>query len=344
MKRRATRRKTLVLLSVAALLVGLRAALPGIVKSKINDKLARLENWDAAVSDVDLKLLRGGILLKGIKAANKHSPMRATVAHAAVNVSWSALLKRRLVASVDILGPRAALTLKRAEKKEAKKAAVKTKEKVSAWPDPSEMFPFRIDEIKVREGEVEVAEGQAKAEIGGLYLVVRGLTNLDKDARARGEAGASFPGGGTAKIDFRLQPASKPPAFDLNVEVKKVDLASLNPLLLAQFGMDVEKGKFELVAEATSAAGGFTGYVKPFVDDLKMGPTGGRDKGPAKVIKEAVVGAVAAVLKNKKTEAVAAKVPFEGKYDDPDIGVWEALVSVLRNAFVKALTPSFEGV
>lgn len=331
-----------ILLAAAAVLVGLRAALPVIVKSKINDKLARLENWDAAVSDVDLKLLRGGILVKGINAASKHSPMRASVAHVAVNISWSALLRRRMVASVDVLRPRAALTLKRAEKKEVKKAAVKAEKKVEAWPPVDQMLPFRVDSFKVRDGEVEVTEGGAKAELKEVYFAARGLTNIGENARARGEAGASFPKGGTAKVDFHLVPESKPPAFGVAVAVKQVDLAALNPLLLAQFGMDVEKGKFELVAEATSAAGGFTGYVKPFVDDLKMGPTGGKDKGPAKVIKEAVVGAVASALKNRKTEAVAAKVPFEGKYDNPDIGVWQALVSVLRNAFVKALTPTFE--
>jgi len=334
--------KIKVLLGAAAVLVGIRAALPSVITARVNASLSRVPGWEARVSDVDLALLRGAVVVQGIKAESKESTIRVTVARVSVNISWSDLLRRRLVASVDVLRPRATLALHRAEKADAKEAEGKAKKEVASWPDLSQVFPFRLDSFKLRDGEIEVSEGQLKTEIKDLYFTVRGLTNVSKDAPARGEASASLPKGGTAKVDFHLEPGLSPPSFGLAISVKKVDLASLNPLLLAQFGMDVDKGVFELVSEIESSGGGFRGYMKPFVSDLKMGPTGGKRKGVGKVIKEAVIGAVAVVLKNRKTDSVAAKVPFEGRYDNPEIGVWEAIASVLRNAFVKALAPTFE--
>lgn len=328
-----------VLLGIVVALAGLRAALPSIVESRLNAKLSRLDGWEARVGDVDLALLRGAVVVKAIKADNEAAGLRSTIERVAVNVSWKDLLRRRLVARIDVDRPSISLVLPSAEKREAAKA-----KKKEPWPDPNDLFPFRIERFAVRGGEAALTEGEHTTRLTGAYFLVEGLTNVEKDARAVGNAGLDVVQGGTARVDFHLAPAQRPPAFDLNLAVKKVELPPLNPLLRAEFGMDVEKGVFELIAEAESSGGGFKGYVKPFVKDLEMGPLGGKKKGPMKVLKEAAVGAVAAVLENPKTDAVAAKVPFEGRYDDPDIGVWEAFVSVLRNAFIKALTPSFEGI
>lgn len=328
-----------VLLGSVAALALIRAALPAVVESRLNARLSRLEGWEARVGDVDLALLRGVVVVEGVKADNAAAGLRSTIERVAVNVSWKDLLRRRLVARIEVDRPSVVLILPSAEERAAAKA-----KKKEPWPDPNELLPFRVDRFAVRGGEATLTEGAQTTRLTGAYFTVEGLTNVDKDARAVGSAGVDVAKGGTARVDFRLAPAQRPPTFDLSVAVKKVELPPLNPLLRAEFGMDVEKGVFELIAEAESSGGGFKGYVKPFVKDLEMGPLGGRKKGPLKVLKEAAVGAVAAVLENPKTDAVAAKVPFEGRYDNPDVGVWEAFVSVLRNAFVKALTPTFEGV
>ncbi|MCR4296501.1 MAG: DUF748 domain-containing protein [Elusimicrobia bacterium] len=337
-----------VLLVIVAALAVLRAALPSIVKSRINAGLARVEGWDAAVADVDLAVLRGGLVLRGIEADGKGTSIRLSVDEAAVDVGWGALLRRRLVASVDIRRPKASLTVKRADTERAKDSARKAEEEAAVvWPNLKDISPFRIDRFAVRDGEILVKEGELEAKVSGLYFVVESLTNIPKDGKAalaEGAAGASLAKGGTLRLDFRVDPSARPPAFDFTLAVKKIDLPSLNPLLRAQFGLDVEKGVFELVSEAESSGGGFRGYVKPFIEGLEMGSAGGKGGGAAKSVKEAIVGAVGRLLENRKTDAVAAKVPFEGRYDDPEIGVWEAFVSVLRNAFVKALTPTFEGV
>jgi hypothetical protein len=337
------RKSAKVLLGAAIVLTGLRAALPPIVKSRLNAKLANLEGWDASVGDVDLALLRGRLVLRGLQAKGKNSSLNASVARTAVNVSWGNLLRRRLVASVDISRPKVSMTVHRADMAKVKEATKKTGEKAGVvFPNLKDLFPFRIDRFAVHDGEITVKEDELETKITDLFFIVKDLTNLEKGSRAKGEAGATLDKGGTARMDFRIDPTARPPDFSMAIDVKKVELSALNPLLRAEFGVDVDKGKFELVAEATSTGGGFHGYVKPFIEDLKMNPTGGKGKSVGKVVKEAVVGVVASVLKSKKTNAVAAKVPFEGRYDDPNVSVWQALLSVLRNAFIKALSPSFD--
>lgn len=328
-----------VLLGIAAVLVAARTALPWIAESLINGKLEDVEGWDARVGDVDLALLRGGVTLKGIEAENDDSSVRASIERVALDFKWSDLLERRLVASVEVVRPSAHLTLPPEPK--ARKPAER---KIPAWPEPDELLPFRLERFDVREGELAVTRDGHTTRFTDAFLNVEGLTNLEKDSRAEGRAGVTVAKGGAARVDFRVDPTRRPPSFDLALDVDRIELPPLNPLLREEFGVDVGKGTFELVAEAESSGGGFKGYVKPFIKDLEMNPLGGEGTGPLKAAKEAAVGAAAAVLENQKTDAVAAKIPFEGRFENPDIGAWQAMVSVLRNAFVKALQPSFEGV
>jgi hypothetical protein len=51
---------------------------------------------------------------------------------------------------------------------------------------------------------------------------------------------------------------------------------------------------------------------------------------------------VATILKNPKEKQIATKVPIEGKFDKTTVGVWYAIVDLLRNAFIQALQPSID--
>ena len=57
-----------------------------------------------------------------------------------------------------------------------------------------------------------------------------------------------------------------------------------------------------------------------------------------------MAGAVVAIVKNQGTYHFAARVAISGNLKDPKIGNWDALVAILRNAFVNAYEPQFEQV
>ena len=56
---------------------------------------------------------------------------------------------------------------------------------------------------------------------------------------------------------------------------------------------------------------------------------------------EGIVGGLTEALENRHDD-VAAKVDISGRFDNPDVSTWQAVVSVIRNAFVRAITPGLE--
>jgi hypothetical protein len=85
-----------------------------------------------------------------------------------------------------------------------------------------------------------------------------------------------------------------------------------------------------------------SGYVKPLFTDLKV-YSYKQDKNQSwvKQLYEMAVGAVSHLLRNPSTEKVATQTEITGKLDKPNVGTWQALAEVIRNAFIKAILPGF---
>jgi hypothetical protein len=338
------------LLVVLVVLAAARLALPGLIRARVNEKLDSLPGgYRGHVGDVSLALHRGTVSLEEIELQDAKRDLVVNVKELRLRVRVLELLKKRVVAGADVEKPVIRVAVRRAlrrAKAVAARGEAEPEAEAPAKPLPdmlAEATPFRVERVEVRDGELVIVESGLEARISDVQIMMEGLTNEKEGRNARLEAAARVMEKGKASLTVRADPLAKDPSFDLAAKVEDVDLPSINPLLRWQLGVDVERGTFEALSELDAKDGSFQGYVKPFVDDLKMLKPEDLKK-PAKAVKEAVVGAVAAVLKNKKTEAVATKVPVKGELEDPDIGVWSAVVSVLRNAFVEALRPSFEGV
>ena len=56
----------------------------------------------------------------------------------------------------------------------------------------------------------------------------------------------------------------------------------------------------------------------------------------------AIVGAIGWIFKNFPAKQQAAKVPFEGRLEDPEVDHWETVKSVLYNMFVQRISPKLE--
>lgn len=343
------------------LLAGARLALPYAVKSAINAKLAEgVGRYTGKVEGVRLALWRGDFALRGLRLRETGEFFDLEVPEASFNVEWGPLLARRMVvASVEVSRPSLRMKLRpaarvvqkvsRGVREKARELKAEQGERQDSRPLPAlleEVAPFRIDRLTVKDGTVLVRESgdQAQVELGDLQVSVENITNAAKWSSgpvAKGKA-ATRVAGSSVSVSFELNPTAREPTFHLTLAIDGLELKNLNGLLRSEWGIDAEKGTFDLYAEADAKEGRFKGYVKPFVQDLEVG--GGRKEGALKRVKEAVIDVAASLLSNKDTEAVASRTPFAGAFDDPQIGVWAAVVSVLRNAFVKALTPSFEGL
>jgi len=144
--------------------------------------------------------------------------------------------------------------------------------------------------------------------------------------------------GGKLKLDVKLNALEKKPTFDMNAGISNVNMVDLNPFFKAYGKFQVEKGNFGLYTEFAAKDGAFKGYVKPLLKDIDIL----HDGNFGQIVWSEVVSGVAWVFKNHSKDQVATKLPIEGRFDNPDTGLWTAISYVLKNAFVFALKPTVE--
>jgi hypothetical protein len=175
---------------------------------------------------------------------------------------------------------------------------------------------------------------------------ISNLTNVadsDRETFADFKVTADVLGGAPAAIAGSINAFAAQPTFDVNLEVKKVQLPKVNPWLREYIKADAEAGKFELYMELAAADGKFTGYAKPILQDVDIYRSGEAEQSALKRIWEGFLDFAANVLENPEAEQVAARIPFSGTIKNPQSSLFATVASVLRNAFVSAFARSLEG-
>jgi hypothetical protein len=179
-----------------------------------------------------------------------------------------------------------------------------------------------------------------------LNVHVTNLTN-SKDFSgsrvAKLKADANVMRSGRLDIEGEIDPFKEQPTFHLKTQLAKLRIAQLNDFLKAYVNADAEKGTLSLYSEVDAENGAFKGYLKPLIEDLDILKWKKEDERPAEKLWEGLVGAVAAVFKNWPRDRLATRLEIEGRFDQPDINALEAVIELLRNAFIQALRHGLEG-
>lgn len=365
------------LCGLLAALIIFRALLPAILKREVNKKLAAVPDYTAHVDGVSLALWRGAFSLKKIEFQHHDGGMGLTIAELNTRIRWLPLLHGRVVGTLDVESPRLRILAKKpvAAVKKAKEKTAQAKDVVEektgqSIPDLlASLIPFRVDALTVHHGSVRFrSEGedirrqskmdQATPQGGGrddekepglearvteIEIAVKNLTNtrqMSETLTATGEASAYIMDKTPIKLAFRMNPISKVPEFYLRIDLQELPLSNLNAVLDWQWGVLVDRGTFTLFSESVAKEGGFKGYVRPLVHDLKIGHK--ERKGPLQTMKESALKVVSHILKNNETRIIGTQVPFEGRFENPSVGIWTAVIEVLRNAFIQALRADFD--
>ena len=144
-----------------------------------------------------------------------------------------------------------------------------------------------------------------------------------------------------ASVSFR--PAQAGSDLDLQLRVEDSQLTGLNDLLRAYGNFDVAAGSFSMVTELHIKNGAISGYIKPFFKDVKVyDSVKDKKKGVLHQMYEILVGGVAGVLENRSRQEVATRVVVKGAVGSPETSSWQIVGQFLKNAFFKALLPSFD--
>ena len=328
---------------VAVLLVAARAALPLVLEHFVNRELRTLENYTGAVQDVDVALIAGSYTLRQLRLDKRNGEVEQPflVAEAITfGLDWSALLHGELVGDIRMVRPVLDFVDGRTE----------AEDQFGVGPDWAErldaLLPFRINSFDIEDGSMSLyrtgddGKDSVLVNLHSAELHARDFTNIretEEPVFATLTLDGNVQEDGKLHFFTELDPLSDPPVLTLDAEIVDLPLTSLNPLLRAYANLDAEAGLVEIFLEIASKEGRFEGYVKPLIRDADILRL---DEGGAFFGKvwQGVVDAVKKILENPDTERLGAEVPLEGELTAIDAELIPAVFSVLRNAFIEALS------
>ena len=344
-----TRKRKLVIFGAALLLllVGGRIALPYVIEQQANKRLAALNGYDGHVGDIDVHLWRGAYSIDDIVIVRTGARQPVPFFRAPrleLSLEWRSLLRGSIVAEAQFLSPELNLVQGKSE------ADSQLGEGENWNARLEETFPFRFNTIEMVNGTVRfVAPGISTRDAITARRVQGQITNLTnvldvgKETFADFRVKAEVLDGAPAVVAGSVNAFARKPTFDVNMEVKQVQLPQVNPWLREYIKADAEAGKFELYMEFAAADGKFKGYAKPFLEDVDMYRSGEPEENPLRRIWEGFLDFASEVLENQEEDQVAARIEFSGTLKDPETSVLATISSILRNAFVSAFARSLEG-
>lgn len=337
------------LLGLIIFIVVIRIALPYILLHFANKTLASMNGYYGHVNDIDVALLRGAYTLDSfyLNKLDDQSDRQTEFMSALVvdlSLEWKALLKGKLVGELVFDEPALCFTENRVELKDVANDTSDFRELLE------DFMPIEINRCEIRNGSLryinkttsptlDMAITRLNAEALNLRNAYSSKEVLPASIEATGEVYE-----GIMNFSMKLDPLAKQPAFDLNTTVEHTNLVQMNDIFKAYGGFDVNKGEFNMYAEAVTKDGQFSGYVKPIIQGLDVVEWTGQDKkdGFFQKIWETMVGGAAEFLHNQKKDQVATKINFKGTIDDPKTNIFQIVVIVLQNAFIRSLSPTID--
>lgn len=346
---RAFRRPAVItVLVLVALLVALRIALPFLLTQYLNRVITQAPDYEGSIADVDIHLWRGAYSIHKVEVRQIRGDKVTPLFNAQtvdLSVDWRQLLHGSLVGEMTLTKPQINIVTepKREDVKEEKFRLQDLVDRFTAF------MPLNINRFEILEGEAHFGDLSAAPPIDLYFdqvrLVAHNLTNSERvanDLWATVSGTGRMMGSGQVKLEMRLNPSAQQPTFDLAFELNDLKLTALNDYLRHYLAVEARDGRLSLYAESVARDGRFKGYVKPVVKDLDVLEVKQANKGVGEAVKGFFVKIMAHIFKNKPQEQLATKIQFSGSFDDPAIGIWDAVVFFIRNAFVEALKPGFD--
>lgn len=336
-----------ILFGVIVLLVMARIALPYVVLHYANEKLAKLDGYYGHIQDIDIALYRGAYIMKDIyidklDTLGTERTDFFNCSRIDLSVEWKALFEKKIVGEVEFYKPVVKYTL---NKTIGKKAEKDTTNFISLVKD---FMPLRINRFLVERGQIHYidvsSDPYVDVPLTEVHILGTGLTN-ESEQKNQLPASIKMNGNlynGNMDINVNLDPLNKLPTFDMDGELTETNLVHLNPFFSAYGNFDLKEGNMSLYAEFAAKDQRFKGYVKPIVKDLDIVQFNKQEGNILQITWEAFIGTTAEILQNQSKERLATKIPIEGRYTNPEVQTWDAILSILKNAFIEALKPSID--
>lgn len=331
------KKRYIIIATIILLLVGFRLYLPTLVKNQINKTLAAIPGYYGHVADIDIALYRGAYVIKGMYLNKVNAKTQVPFLNFPLNdisIEWKSIFKGKIVSEIIMNNPEVIYVFE--DQKQTAKDA-NTNDWTKALTD---IIPIDINHFEMHQGKLAFVQLQANPNIDlqvtNFEMYADNLRNVVSTGKTLPSpfhaTGVSF-GNGTLALDGNINLIKEIPDMDLTFSLKSANVTALNDLTNHYVGIDFEKGKFELFSEIAIADGHLKGYIKPMLTDTKLI---GKEDGILETIWEGFVGFFKFVLKNKKTDTLALKVPIEGDLNNLKTSTWPTVISIFQNGWIEA--------
>jgi hypothetical protein len=351
-----------VILPLLLALAALRLALPSLLKWYVNKTLSSLPGYDGHVDDIDVALLRGAYQIQGlsiVKTSGKAPAPFVAAEMVDLSIEWKELFRGALVGEIAarrlelnfVKGRNAAESQTGLEEAADKTGSALDRHQSAArdWRDVvTRLFPLRINHFEIHDGAVHFKDLSARPPLD-IYLSrvearADNLTNSRKAAESQPAAlqlRAKAMDQGDVALGLKFNPFDAEPNFDLNAELKGLNLVTMNGFLRHYVGFDARKGRLDIYAEVAANQGRIKGYVKPLIEDFDVVSLK-KDPLTFKTLQKVFIEWIGRFFENNRTDKIATKVEFEGPIDEPESSAWSTIKSAFRNAFIKAISPRLD--
>ena len=332
-------------LIIAILLIAFRLYLPTLVKNHVNKTLAQLTGYYGQVADIDIALIRGAYVIKGMYLNTVEGTSQVPFLNfpkTDISVEWKSLFKGSIVSEIIMFDPEVIYVF---EDQEANDAADNTD--IETWTKVlTDLVPIDINHFEAHRAKVAFVQLQADPnidlQIHSINLTADNLRNVVEKERVLPSTvtatGQSI-GQGAVKLDGRVNLIKEIPDMDISFSLENADATSLNDFTDHYAKIDFEEGLFHVYAEIAIADGFLKGYVKPMLSDAKYI---GKEDSFLEVLWEGFTGLFRFILKNQGTNTLATKVPLEGDLNNVKTKIWPTIFNIFENAWIKAFSTSVD--
>lgn len=352
-KQGSYRKWLIIALGVVIMFGFLQLVLPLIVRHYANKAINSYPGLAGKIGSVKLNFIPGEYLIQNVNLQHTKDGNREilNLDELGVRIYWTSLFKGVIEGDTWLHSPRLVIWAPKSVSA-AKKTEAAKKLKEADWQNQMrDLVPIKINTLKIDDGTVLYRDPEAKPhielKITNISLAANNLTNKEKlkDKQfAKASLRARVFESGHAELDMLFDPLAQHPTFNLQSAIKDVDLTKLNDLLLAYGKFDVERGSFSLFCEVVAKDGRFVAYAKPVFRNINVSAWESRQHPNNKLLSlwKNIVGFVVDLLKNKEKNQIATKIKAEGSFNNPDVSIWEAVATLLRNGFIQALIPGYD--
>jgi hypothetical protein len=326
-------------------LIGFRLWLPYFLRDYVNNNLHQLKDYDGHVETIHVALWRGAYDVNSLvifKRGATNNEDFFSVERLGLAIQWRALIRGSIVGEAVFEAP----TINLIQSNNATDTQLGTD---TNWGSALEkLFPFKFNQITIQRGTAKFrAPGINTGDALVLHDINASVSNLTNVVDANNEAFARFMvhgellGKAPLNISGRINPYTTSPTFEVDAKLENVPLPQLNPWLKVYANVNADKGSFSMYSSCAAADRKFKGYVKPILREVEIVSIK-EDANPLQKVWAVLVQGVATLLKNQSKDQLATKIPFSGTVENPDAGILETIINVLRNGFVAAFSHSID--